>query len=94
MNMPCRVSIDELYNDLHSKEEQLDEAKHIDELSLYELGGQDFEVWLSKNNEGFILDLEADDGTVFQEKGLSDYAAEALADFCRHYLHCYDRLAK
>jgi hypothetical protein len=70
-------------------------TKTINELTLYELAGEDFDVWLSENKKfGFDLELEREDGQVFVEKGIHPYAAESLADFCRRYLHAYERITK
>jgi len=67
----------------------------INELTLYELGGEDFDVWLSPNKQfGFDLELEREDGAIFEEKGLHFYVVESLADFCRRYLHAYERVTK
>ncbi len=67
--------------------------KTINELTLYDLGGQDFDVWLTENKKfGFDLQLTDEDGAEYEEKGLHRYAAESLADFCRRYLACYDRV--
>lgn len=66
----------------------------INDLTVYELAGDDFDVWMTKNKRfGFDLELEQD-GKVFEEKGLHPVAAEGLADFCRRYLHAYERVMK
>jgi hypothetical protein len=66
--------------------------KTIEDLSVYELGGVDCDVWLSQNKEfGFDLEIENEEGT-YVEKGLHPYAAQSLADFCRRYLRTYERI--
>jgi len=68
--------------------------KSINELSVYELGGVDSEVWLSQNDKfGFDLEIETEE-QVYTESGIHPYAAMALADFCRQYLRSYDRVMK
>jgi hypothetical protein len=67
----------------------------IGNLSLYELAGEDFDVWMTRNKQfGFDLELEREDGVKFEEKGFHPYAADALADFCKRYLHAYERVTK
>ena len=68
--------------------------KSINELTVYELGGVDSEVWLSQNNQfGFDLEIETEDGAYIEER-LHPHAAMALADFCRQYLRSYERVLK
>lgn len=70
-------------------------TRTICELSVYDLGGEDSEVWLSKNKQfGFDLEVTLEDGVVYEELGLHPYAAESLADFCRQYLRSYERVTK
>jgi hypothetical protein len=67
--------------------------KNIMELSLYDLGAVDYDVWLNKNKDfGYYLEIESEDGHAFIEEQLHPFAADALADFCRRYLHGYDKL--
>lgn len=94
MNMSCKITALKAHNYYEEKEVNEEETKTLQDLSIYELAGQYFEVWLSKNKEGFVLELEADDRTKFEERGLSDYAAEALANFCKQYLRSYERVTK
>ncbi len=66
--------------------------KSINEVTLYELGGEDHDVWLSVNKQfGFNLEIENEAGETFVEEGLHPYAAESLAHFCRSYLRFYDK---
>ena len=65
----------------------------ITELNLYDLAADDYHVWLTKNKEfGYNLEIESDDGHKYLENKLHPYAADSLADFCRSYLHCYEKI--
>lgn len=69
--------------------------KTICDISLYDLCGNDFEVWMKKSKGfGFDLEVESEEGNKHIELGLHPFAADSLADFCRQYLHCYDKLQK
>lgn len=69
--------------------------KTINDITLYDLAGEDFDVWLSINkSSGFDLELEREDGAVFEEASLHPVAAEGLADFCRRYLRVYEKVTK
>ena len=69
--------------------------KSICAISLYDISGNDFDVWLSKNKHfGFDLEVEDCAGNKHIELGMHPCAADSLADFCRQYLHCYDKLNK
>jgi len=55
----------------------------------------DHNVWLRNDKYfGFVIELEDDEGNQTMEEGLHPYAAEGLADFCKRYLHAYNRLIK
>lgn len=67
--------------------------KTINELTLYDLAGQDFSVWLTKNKaDGYDLELTDEYGEEFSEKGLHNCAAASLAEFCRDYLFFYNKI--
>jgi hypothetical protein len=75
--------------------QELNMTNTINDLTIYELAGEDFDVWMTQNKRfGFDLELEREDGTIYEEKGLNPHAAEALADFCKRYLHIYERVTK
>lgn len=68
-------------------------SKTIHEITLYDLAGSDHEVWLSENSKtGLNLEIENENGEVFEEEGFHKCAAEGLADFCKRYLRTYERL--
>jgi len=69
--------------------------KTIHEITLYDLAGCEHEVWISDNTmTGLNLEIENEDGEVFEEQGFHKCAAEGLADFCKRYLRTYERLQK
>lgn len=69
--------------------------KKIGEITLEELMGEDFQVWMKKNNRfGFDLEIEGEEGfAVVQGDGIHPYAADSFAAFCRSYLHAYESAA-
>jgi len=67
--------------------------KSLQEITLYDLAGCDHDVWLSENSTtGLNLEIENEEGEVFEETGLNKCAAEGLADFCKRYLRTYERI--
>jgi len=68
--------------------------KNINEITLSDLMGEDFDVWLCKKGP-FGHDLEIDDENGFpliREPGIHPYATEAFAGFCRRYLDSYEKI--
>lgn len=64
--------------------------KTTNDLTLDDLMGTDFNVWLSCNKQfGYNIYLESEDGEI-NEQGIHPYAIESLATFCRNFLHDYD----
>lgn len=63
-------------------------------ISLYDLMAEDLTVWISRNKKfGFDLSIEGDDPTERIEiNGIHSYAMESFSDFCRRFLHFYDKL--
>lgn len=66
----------------------------LTEITLYDLMAEDLDVWIGKNKEfGFVIHIDDENGDeVIEEKCINPKAAESLADFCRSYLHSYDRI--
>jgi hypothetical protein len=65
----------------------------INTLTIEDIGGSDCEVWLKKNDRfGFDLEIESEDLGAYIHKGLHPFAAESMADFCRRFLQCYDKI--
>lgn len=69
--------------------------KTLNDVTLYDLMAEDLDVWLGKNKEfGFILEIDDENGNeLVTEKQIHPCAANSLADFCRSYLHSYDRIS-
>ncbi len=70
--------------------------KSINELTLYDLMSEEYQIWISKNNKfGFDLTINGENGNVIaDEKGIHRFAIEGFAEFCRDYLYCYERAMK
>ena len=68
--------------------------KSLNDVTLYDLMAEDLDVWLGKNKEfGFVLQIDDENGEeLLDEKQIHPAAAETFADFCRRYLHSYDRI--
>jgi hypothetical protein len=68
--------------------------KSLNDVTLYDLMAEDLDVWLGKNKEfGFVLQIDDENGEeLVDEKQIHPNAAWSLADFCRRYLHSYDRI--
>ena len=68
--------------------------KSLNDVTLYDLMAEDLDVWLGKNKEfGFVLQIDDENGEeLVDEKQIHPAAAESFADFCRRYLHSYDRI--
>ena len=68
--------------------------KSLNDVTLYDLMAEDLDVWLGKNKEfGFVLQIDDENGEeLVDEKQIHPAAAETFADFCRRYLHSYDRI--
>ena len=68
--------------------------KTLNDVTLYDLMAEDLDVWLGKNKEfGFVLQIDNEKGDeLVAEKQIHPAAAESFADFCRSYLHSYDRI--
>ena len=68
--------------------------KTIEEVTLYDLMAEDLDVWVTKHDGfGFHLEIDNEEGdTIVKESSIHPFAADSLADFCRRYLACYDRV--
>jgi len=61
-------------------------------LSVYDLGGTEHSVSLTRNKKfGFHLEIANEEEQIsYQETELHPYALESMASFCRRFLNCYD----
>lgn len=90
--MPCRIT-DAYYKECDEMIEEELPMKSMHELSLYELMGDEHDVWLKKDKQfGFNLEINDWSGKLLiQEKNIHPVAAEGFAGFCRAYLACYEK---
>jgi hypothetical protein len=68
--------------------------KTLNDITLYDLMAEDMDVWLGKNKGfGFILQIDNENGEgLVDEQQIHPGAVQSFADFCRRYLHSYDRI--
>lgn len=68
--------------------------KDTSNITLYDLMAEDLSVWIKRNKKfGFDLQIEGDDPTERVEiSGVHSAAMESFSDFCRRFLHFYDKL--
>lgn len=67
----------------------------IEEITLYELMGEEHDVHLRKDKKhGIIFEIDDENGEPVALENIDPCAAEGMASFCRRYLHCYDRVTK
>jgi hypothetical protein len=89
--MLCRITDEIVENPWDGVAE--DEAKTLEDITLYELMGEEHSVWLGRNDkDGFDIVIENESGQQIIEKQLHECAAESMAAFCRQYLAHYERL--
>jgi hypothetical protein len=66
---------------------------NISNITLYDLMAQDLDVWVSRDNRGFNIDIDDENGNcLVSENQIHPFAADSFADFCRRYLASYDKL--
>jgi len=68
----------------------------INDITLFDLMAQDYDVWMTKNDD-FGYNLEIDDENCemrVRESELHPCAADSFAVFCRSFLACYDRASR
>jgi hypothetical protein len=87
--MLCRITDEIVF------EHEIEEIsyKNLEDLNLYELMAQDFDVYVRANkNFGFDIEIESEDGEYkIREKGINPAAMESMADFCKSFLAFYNR---
>lgn len=96
MNAALKYDIIETCHDDYEQyiyQEDMDLLKSVHALSLGDLMGEDYGIWIQKNKEfGFDIEIENEDTqTVIREKGIHPYALEGFAQFCRNFLDCYSK---
>lgn len=87
--MPCHITDEKIGE---QEEEQTSRICSISELSLYDLMGQEYELWLTNNKEfGFDLEITSEDeGVKIRALGVHPFAIESFADFCKRFVNQYD----
>jgi hypothetical protein len=75
---------------LNNKE---DNMSNITDITMYDLMAEDLTIWVQKNKQfGFDLSIEGDDPSERIEiSGVHSGAMESFSDFCRRFLHFYDK---
>lgn len=94
MKMPCRITDENVYNPWEDDAaEELEVVKTLEECSVYDLMGQEHQVWVGKNTKfGYVLEIENEDGQKISESQIHPCAMESLATFCRQFLNNFDRI--
>jgi hypothetical protein len=88
--MICRITDEQVDNPW---EGDLGNEFGLDVLSVYELMGEEHEVWLNRDSKGILsIEVKNESGELFVESDLHDCAAESLADFCKRYLRQYEKV--
>ena len=94
MTMPCRITSDKSINHWDNTS-SLIQQKTIHDITLSDIMGEDFNVWVGKNKDfGFILDIEDEQGNTISEKCIHPFAMQSMADFCKRFLSFYEKIEK
>lgn len=66
---------------------------NMNNITMYDLMAEDLTIWVQRNKKfGFDLQIEGDDPNERIEiNGVHSYAMESFSDFCRRFLHFYDK---
>lgn len=90
-----------MYHDEHRINDQLElcregfDVRTMCGLNISELMGNEFDVHVSCNEDGFNVEIECDDeGIIAIENGIHEFAADSLASFCKQYLFSYENALK
>jgi hypothetical protein len=93
MKMPCHITDEKFY--IQEEEYYEQKPKTLSTISIYDLMGQDYNVWIKKEpNFNYTLLVESDEfeSDVFAEEDAHQFSLESLAQFCRSFLRQYDKL--
>lgn len=84
---------DQYYEDEYMEEMEDKELKSLEEISIYDLMGSEYDIWITKNkNFGFDIEIDNDEyETILHEKELHPFAVESLVTFCKKVLLSYAR---
>lgn len=90
MTMPCRITDENVYNPWEGDANQ-EEPKTIHAITLPDLMGEEFNVWMKKNQNGeYTLCLEDESYLEIEETNVSPCALETMALFCKRFLLAYE----
>jgi len=68
---------------------------NLETLTLHDLMGEDYDVYIRKNEKfGYDMEVSRDAPEESFTVNVHDFAADALAVFCRMYLSGYERECK
>lgn len=87
----------EIYDTIEEENEPtediMDNLKSLERLSIYDVLGEEHNIFLKKNTRhGFdLLVQNVDSSDEFGETGLHPYAIQSLAAFCRSFLRGYNK---
>jgi hypothetical protein len=94
MNMPCRIT-DEVLFESYLDEEQPIIPKSLSEITVLDLLGEDYNLWITKNKKGGFdvqMELDWDDNESVLERNIHPYAMDNFAKFCKNFVRQYERL--
>jgi hypothetical protein len=91
--MQCRITDEQVSNPWDSVDES-PEKKTTETLSLHDLMAQDFYVYMTKNKEGYQLDLEDEDGKHVIGKNIHPCAMESMIKVCTRFILHYNQIRK
>lgn len=91
--MQCRIT-DEVVNNPWDSVDESHEQKTIEALSLHDLMGQDWYVYMSKTKAGYQLTLEDEDGKHAIGKNIHPYAMESMIKTCTRFIMHYNQIRK
>lgn len=87
------VGIIETYPCGMQYQEDTQMTKSMCDISLYDLMGEDHDIWIQKNSKfGFNLEIDNEDSqTIIKEEMINPHAIESFALFCKRFLSSYER---
>lgn len=81
------------YDEIDEQPYKEKKGKHLMDITIGELMGEEFEMWLGKNKLfGYLMEVENEEEEVSREKSISPAAIDNFARTCRQFLFCYDRI--
>lgn len=90
--MKCRITDEQVYNPWEGDGEEDDQPRCPLTLTIDELMGEDHYPYIVKNkNWGFDFTVEGEGPEEMEATKIHPAAMESMADFCRKFLHFYDK---